>query len=223
MVWTQEKEVLLCREVVNVEPHKFKEKTKERGQCWTRICNDLLLLPDFQSLTARAVREKTAVLLDLFYVKDRADLAATGINPEVSELDVLLEEIAARKEEFSKHYNNENKEKEQQEKISGEDIRQKALETFGETNKRKSSDGECPKACKRQRSSGSETVQFLKQKIDAEVEIREKELQIEKEKLALETVKLNQQQENQNNFMALMMQQMQQTQQLTSAVLEKLR
>jgi len=104
MVWTQEKEVLLCREVVNVEPYKFKEKTKERGQCWTRICNDLLLLPDFQSLTARAVREKTAVLLDLFYVKDRADLAATGINPEVSELDVLLEEILLQIEEFSKTF-----------------------------------------------------------------------------------------------------------------------
>ena len=131
----------------------------------------------------------------------------------------LLEEITARKVEFSKH--NESKDKEQQEKALGEDVRQKALETFVETNKRKESNGDCSKAPKRQRSTGGETVQFLKEKMETEMRICEKELQLEKEKLALETAKLNQQQENQSNFMTLMIHQMEQTQKLTSSMLEK--
>ena len=221
MVWNDEKEVLLLREAATVEPHKFKEKTKERGQCWQRMCENLRLLPGFQSLSARAVREKTTTLLDEFKVKQKADLAATGTSLDISEKDVLLEEISARIEEYVKTYN-DTKEKEQQGKALGEEVRQKALETFAETNKRKQNNGECSKTPKRQRSTGSETVHFLKQKMETEIEIREKELQLEKEKLALETAKLNQQQENQNNFMSLMMHQMQQTQQLTSAMLEKL-
>ena len=50
MVWNDEKEVLLLREAATVEPHKFKEKTKKRGQCWQRMCENLRLLPGFQSL-----------------------------------------------------------------------------------------------------------------------------------------------------------------------------
>ena len=56
----------------------------------------------FQSLSARAVREKSTTLLDEFKVKEKADLAATGTSPDISEKDVLLEEISARIEEYSK-------------------------------------------------------------------------------------------------------------------------
>ena len=69
-------------------------------------------------------------------------------------------------------------------------------------------------------------VQFLQQKMEIDVELREKEIQLEKEKLELKMKKLSNQQDLQNNFVAMFAKQMQQsqeqTQQLTSALLENL-
>lgn len=111
----------MLQEVLTVEPHKYKEKTRERGQCWQVVAENLNKLPEFEKVSARAVREKVATLIERYKTKTRADLAASGINPDVTETDVLLEEILSRIEEYSKNY--ENKDKEHMQKETGEDIR----------------------------------------------------------------------------------------------------
>jgi len=63
----------------------------------------------------------------------------------------------------------------------------------------------------RRRSSGSDTINFLQSKMEAQHELRKKELQLQQDKLDLETRK----QDNQNNLMLLFAQQMQRNQQLT--------
>ena len=41
MIWNIEKDVILLREIIVTEPYKYKEKTKERGQIWQNISDNL--------------------------------------------------------------------------------------------------------------------------------------------------------------------------------------
>ena len=41
MIWTNQHDILLCREILVEEPYKFKHGSRERGQCWNRIANAL--------------------------------------------------------------------------------------------------------------------------------------------------------------------------------------
>ena len=51
-------------------------------------------------MTQRAVRARFKLLSERFKKKMAAEEGAFGINPEVSELDVLLEEILAKEEAY---------------------------------------------------------------------------------------------------------------------------
>ena len=57
-------------------------------------------------------------------------MKATGISPDISELDTLLEEIISRIKDIT--FDDERRWKEQNEKKVGEEIRQQALETYAE-------------------------------------------------------------------------------------------
>jgi len=73
--------VLLCREVIVVKPHQSKEKTRERGECWQKICDNLNVTERFANkLSVRSVRDKTTELVPRFRTKQRAELNATGIS-----------------------------------------------------------------------------------------------------------------------------------------------
>ena len=42
MVWTKEKDELLCREVLLLEPYKFKARSRGRGSAWKEISEALI-------------------------------------------------------------------------------------------------------------------------------------------------------------------------------------
>jgi len=128
MTWNNEKEVLLLREILVVEHFKFKAKTKERGQAWQEICDNVNKLNGF-TVTSRSVRDKFKVLEDRHKAKMNEERRASGINVEQSEIDTLLEEILLRKTE----YEMQKETTLSNEKQLGEDIRNRALETFNET------------------------------------------------------------------------------------------
>ena len=90
------------------------------------------------SLCARAVRERFKLLEIKFKKKDRQERAASGISPEMTELDVLLEEIVLRIKEFELEFaktNAEKKEQKDEEIRTAEEMRNKAMETLAETKK----------------------------------------------------------------------------------------
>ena len=152
MVWNNDKDVLLCREILVVEPYKFKEKTRERGTAWTLLSDNLNQVSGF-TVNMRAVRERFKLLEAKYKKKNNEELKATGISPDES--DVLLEEIIIRMKEIT--FGDENKEKEQSDKMLGKEIRQQALETYTETKKRKLLEDKSPTNKKRQRTPGNET------------------------------------------------------------------
>ena len=200
MTWTEERDVLFCREIVVVEPFKHKEKSRERGQAWQDLADHLNEFPGF-TVSARAVRERFKLLQMNFKKKERQEHAASGISPDISELDILLEEILLRIKECQLEFVRQDTENKEQESGKAEDIRNEAMETLAETKKRKTAEGISPTLSKKRRSSGSETVQFLREKMENDNNLKEQELELKKTEQKQQADMLAHMQTMQMNFM----------------------
>ena len=97
MEWSEKKDILLCLEVLQAEPYRAKEKTVGRAQAWEKIANILNQRAEFK-VNKRSVRDHYMVLVEKFKKKTSQELKASGISPEPTELDRLLEEIMERAE-----------------------------------------------------------------------------------------------------------------------------
>ena len=215
-VWTEDHDVLMLREAVTSEPYNFKPKSSERGKVWESIATYLnsLKTPEFR-VTARAVRDRYALLVSRHKLKQKEEEKASGIDvPELTEPDALLEEIREREKsakEKSDALRNERKAKDEKEKAKAEEIRQAALQTMVI---RKSDDsGEKPKNAKLRRST-SDAIGFLAEKSERERELKKEELAIRKRELDLaETGQEVAAQQQQTMFSALINTMQQQLQQ----------
>ena len=113
----------MLREAVTSEPYNFKPKSSERGKVWESIAAYLnsLKTPEFR-VTARAVRDRYALLISRHKLKQREEEKASGIDvPEPTELDTLLEEIREREksaEEKIDALRNDKKAKDEKEKAA---------------------------------------------------------------------------------------------------------
>ncbi|XP_067042243.1 golgin subfamily A member 6-like protein 6 isoform X1 [Acropora muricata] len=181
MQWTKAQDVLLCRQVLALEPYKHKKGSNEAGKIWTDIAQSLKECEHMnfkENLSQRAVRERVALLQCKFKEKEKQEIRASGISPEQDELDVLLEEIIERGK-VAKENSNFASEKKEKDKASGEDIQRQALERIGQTKKRNSQDeGEWAVKETRKRRSGNDAVEFLKAKCDKEMVLCEKEIDL---------------------------------------------
>ena len=108
------------------------------------------------------------------------------------------------------------KEKAEKDRKNGEEMRQESLETFAQTKKRKllnseEDDIETPKVRKKRRS-GADTLAYLKEKSDKEMEVKKEELQIKKklqEEQLMEQRSMRQQQAHMVEAFSAMQQSMQ--------------
>ena len=96
MVWDNEKDEYLCREMLLFEPYLHKPKTVARGNTWKAITAQLTAAPLSFEVDAQAVRERFGGLVERFKPKNREELVATDVSPEQSQLDVALEEIVQK-------------------------------------------------------------------------------------------------------------------------------
>ena len=92
--------MLLLQEIIVSEPYQYKVSTRERGKIWEDITERLNANEAFAHRLGqkRAVRDRYALLLRK-YKKKMTTERASGISPEVSEIDKLLEQIIERFEE----------------------------------------------------------------------------------------------------------------------------
>ena len=222
MVWANEKDELLCREILLLEPYIFKPRSRERGNAWKDIAEalnkgsteDLYFRVD-----ARAVRERFTLLLTHFQAKEKAEINATGISPEPTPLEEALQHIAERVAECEVEQENndkKNNEKVEKDKQAAVDIRKKAMETFAETKARKKvlddDEDDSPKTEKKRRSSGSDTLQYLREKSENDHKLRLKEMELQKQDLALREQQMLMSQQQTQQLLQVMMQLMQQKQ-----------
>eukprot|EP00795_Rhopilema_esculentum_P017010 gene17010-8515_t len=144
--WSKEHDILMLRDVNASEIWMTKPGSMERGDGWKQIADRLNKIesPNFEC-TARSVRENFQTLIEKRKVVNREEERASGISPEITEVDILLDELlevfssaafdqqAAEKEKVDKRVEDVEKAKE---------LRQQSLETLGETQKKMREDAE---------------------------------------------------------------------------------
>ena len=212
MEWTEQKDVMLAREILLGDPFKYRAGSKERGSAWSQIGNNLNTHPGF-TVSQRAVKDRFGILEKKAKKRKREIVNGTSISPEDSELDVALEEIIERWEaaEGEFQFDNQSKGKKlEKDKETAEEKQKMSMETFAASKKRKSDPDESveEKRCKKRRGS-SDAVQFLKEHSEMEFQFKREELEAKKSEQSL----LIEQQKQQQQMIISMFQQQQQNQQ----------
>ena len=234
MEWTQECDLLLLQEIVVSQPYKFKPSTRDRGQVWEGITARLNATELFHDRlrNKRAVRDRYQLLSKKFKNKMAEEERASGISPEMTETEKLLEQIVEQFEESERdageqsEKNDQNKENERK---KAEEMRNRSMEKLGETQKRKATAEDGQQTTPRKRSSGSETLVYLREKAEREFELRQEELEVKKKEQSAQLQmfqymqqQLQQQQQQQQQQMQVQIQQQQLQNQMLLALIEKI-
>ena len=187
MSWTEEKDILLMREMAAQGIFQFKTGSKERGNIWEAIASNLNGNKDlFSYVSSRGCRDRFTLISRRYKAKTAEELKSTGggSEDEPSEYDLLLEELTHLSEESDKRADTEAetaKKKVSAEKELALEVRKRAMETMGQTSKRSES-GESEDVIKerKKRRSGGDTLQWLEKKADRDLKF--KELQLEEQR-----------------------------------------
>ena len=174
----------------------------------------------------RSICDRLKKLLKAFITKKNAEERASGINPEYSELDDLLNDINKRKHEgeICENKNSEEKNKKaDKERAEAEQVPRMSMERLSETKKRLSTSAstdelEVSPPTKRPRSSGGDTIMYLREKSEKDFALREEELRLKRAEL--ETAKERDSHLQQQS--ALMLQQCQQQSAAMMLLVQKL-
>lgn len=212
MEWKEEHDVLLCREMLVSQPFKFKERTVERGKIWDEIADRLNNCQTLKfRVNKRSVRERFKLIKEKFKRKVQDEEKASGIDVEpASEHEQALEDICALEESLPAEVMDSKQAKAEANKLKAEEIRQKAMESFGQTKAREGQD----EPAKKKRRGGNDSIQFLREKSEKELEVRKQELKLkEKEQEHLF--------EQQREMMRLMQSQQQSMMDLVSKLVNK--
>lgn len=119
-----------------------------------------------------------------------AEEKSSGIDVEESELDLLLDEICACAKEYEQRMNAESEAdvaRKNEEQLTAEEMRRQSMETYSESAKRKIDDEKKPR--KKTRQGENQTVTYLREKLERETEIRNKELELRHAELNAEKCK----------------------------------
>ena len=200
-----------------VEPYQHKPGSRESGSAWETIAQNLRKTQTLRfSVTQRLVRDRFRLLQNRFKISQNRKLTQSGINPEPTEVDVALEDISERMSvciESQKTETQAKKDQVEKKKKSAEEIRKKAMESLGQTKKRKIEQG--ASESKKSRRSGNDTVQFLREKAELDRETKKEELRLKEvelqmrrdEQKAIAQGQIQQQQQMQQTFSLLATQQ----------------
>ena len=173
MYWTEQHNIILCREVVFEKPYMYKKGSPQRSETWKKIVDVLnkCASPQF-NVDHRAIRDHINVLVNKYKKKIRAEERASGTSPvELIQQIIALDESAPT----------DTCSKDKVDKAKAEDVRMKAMERLSQTKKRASEEAkEVEDKPKRTRRKTGDAMEFVKERAQHSAEIREKELELEK-------------------------------------------
>ena len=230
MVWTESHDILLCREILIKNPFIYKKRSPQRGQVWQQIAINLSHIrePNFKvDLGQRGVRERYKLLSNKLCRKLNDEMKASGIDTDMPEVEDMVEELIQLEDaslEQQRLNQVEQQKKVEEDKENSNDMRIKAMESLGETKRRK---GDEEKKGKKRRSNGSETLQYLKEKNELMAKFRMEDKALEERKLKKESTRHDEftkmMLQQQQQFQAMIAHQQQQQQnQLMMAVISKI-
>ena len=154
------------------------------------------------------------------------EIKASGIDTDISEVEDMVKELIQLEDaslEQQRLHQVQQQKKVEEGKENSNDLRIKAMESLGETKRRK---GDEEKKGKKRRSIGSETLQYLKEKNELMAKFRIEDKALEERKLKEESTRHDQfmkiMLQQQQQFQAMMAQQQQQKNPLMMAVISKI-
>ena len=184
VVWTEQKDVLMLKEVAAEGTLQHKLKSRERGAGWLAVANKLKPSMLAVDITSRSVRDRFGMLARKHKVKMANEENETGGGgEELTEKEILLEELIDICEETEKKVDEENEAKKksnEREKAQAIEMRERAMESFGTTKKRALEGQENAKPERKRRRSG-DTFEWLREKTEMDKKLREEELKEKKE------------------------------------------
>ena len=95
MKWSEEYDLMLCREVLLMEPFKHPKQSRERGKIWGEIIQNLnrLSVPKF-TVRTRSVRDRLKLFLRKYKEKVINKDQGSGVKcDEETELEMTLSQI----------------------------------------------------------------------------------------------------------------------------------
>ena len=190
-----------------LQPFMLRKGSKEAGQKWAEVARNLNNHPEFQLPTERyqkSVREQFNKLMQEFKNKLLKEENAPGMNPgPLSEADQILEEIKEVMD--SSNASCSTTEKAESDRHKALKIRNKAMTTWGKEAEHEDEETDDPKPRrKRMRRNGTDPLEFLQAKREADLEIRKEEVELRREQLNLERqrMELMQQQQPRSSLLA---------------------
>ena len=212
MSWTNEHDLILCKETIFVNPFSAKKKSAQRSVLWQQIADNLNATDKPRFLVdKRAVRDHIQVLIDRFKRKEAQEARESGTCQEHKELDNAVEQVIAMESTESEETEDMNAKK-LQDRAKAEAMRNKAMETHG---KRKVDETGASGSSSKKRRSGGDTIVYLREKAAQEQSLRQEELKLKQAQHDLERKKseaMMAQQTRMENQQAEMLQMMRQQQ-----------
>lgn len=226
MSWTKNKDIYLMREMAAQGIFNYRSCSRERGNVWQIIAQNLNCHRDlFEALTSRGARDRFTLISRRLKAKNAQEIKSTGGSGEQqTEYELLLEELIQLSDDSDKKAEAESEKVKENlllEKQKAMDIRNKAMETMGETKKRSNGDDENKE--RKTRRSGSDTVAWLEKKAEREAKFKEMALQEQREDRELQRQERKEQMElNQKNFQLQIESQQQQQQQQQNLIMQQM-
>ena len=149
----------------------------------------------------RGVHDRYTRISKKFRARMVEEQRASGISPETSKLDVLLEELIKLEDSCYEEVE-KNAKKAEQEKEKAVDLHMKVMERISETQKRKK-DGDKQVKTKN-RKSGKETIPYLVEKGNRDAELKKQELEIRKAEVEAEKNRHDEMAQSENIIMSLL-------------------
>ena len=113
-------------------------------------------------------------------------------------------------EEEQENQDNENIQKNKKERKAAEDLRLKAMESLADSKARKRASfgdvNESSKNSKKRRSSGTDVLQYLREKAENERELNRQELEFQIQEMTMGHLRFQQTQQQSQQMMAIMLQ-----------------
>ena len=195
--WTEDKDRSLLREIRVVEPYNYKIGSKEAGQGWTEVADNLNYYEGFKMpRDQRSAREHFNKLVGEFKTTMRKEEQASGIAPDPpTENETLLNETIEVMD--SKYMENAAKKTQENKRNQALSIRDKAMTTWAKPKKSShdsdsyievESDAEENPTTKRgkKRRRVGDAFKNLEEKSTKDAEIKKEELKFRREQASLE-------------------------------------
>ena len=173
MVWNNEKDIMLMREMLGQDIFVHKAGSRERGNIWQLIATTLNSLEGF-TVTSRSCRDHFLAISRKYTVQNNKDERLTGVGgDELGEFETLIGDLIQQSKESDEKIQNdaENKNADRETAI---EMRKTAMERIGQTRKREccsdssSARSEDNKFDKKTRRNSSDTLDFLREKLVAD-------------------------------------------------------